>query len=97
MRQIEKDVMTIEKEVDEEQTVSIENQKKITLTGVLSIEGFTTQQIILELTSGKAIVFGSELKIAGFTKAGGQFIAIGKIKGMRFCNKQDKFLKRIFK
>lgn len=81
----------------EEQSVHIENQKKITLSGVLSIEGFTTQQIILELATGKVIVFGSSLKIAGFTKAGGQFIAIGNIKGLRFCNKQDKFLKRLFK
>lgn len=84
-------------QTNEEQSVLIENQKKITLSGVLSIEGFTTQQIILELATGKAIVFGSGLKIAGFTKAGGQFIAVGSIKGMRFCNKQDKFLKRIFK
>ncbi len=93
MQQIEENTSA----VGEEQSVLIENQKKITLSGVLSIEGFTTQQIILELVSGKIIVFGSNLKIAGFTKSGGQFVAIGNIKGMRFCNKQDKLLKRILK
>ena len=93
MQQIEENAV----QVGEEQSVLIENQKKITLSGVLSIEGFTTQQIILELATGKAVVFGSGLKIAGFTKSGGQFVAVGNIKGMRFCNKQDKFLKRIFK
>lgn len=93
MQQIEENTAS----VGEEQSVLIENQKKITLSGILSIEGFTTQQIILELASGKVVVFGNNLKIAGFTKNGGQFVAIGNIKGMRFCNKQDKFLKRIFK
>ena len=49
-----------------QQTVIIEGQKKIALTGVESVDGFTAQQISLTLISGRAHIAGDELKIAGF-------------------------------
>ena len=78
-----------------QQTVIIEGQKKIVLTGVESVDGFTAQQISLTLISGRAHITGDELKIAGFSKQDGSFTATGKITGVRFGAKRGKLWKKI--
>ena len=40
------------------QTALIEQQKKITLTGVESVDSFTEKQITLTVCGGKAIIAG---------------------------------------
>ena len=78
------------------QTVLIEQQKKITMTGVLSVDSFTAQQISLTLDNGRASIAGDDLKIIAFTKANGNFAASGKISGVRFLSKKEKLTKRLF-
>lgn len=78
-----------------QQTVMIEGQKKISLTGVESVDGFTAQQIALTLTGGRAHITGDELKIAGFSKQDGSFTATGKITGVRFGAKRGKLWKKL--
>lgn len=49
------------------QNVTIEQQKKITMTAVESVDGFTAQQITLTLSGGgRAIITGEGLKIIHF-------------------------------
>ncbi len=79
------------------QNVTIEQQKKITMTSVESVDSFTAQQITLTLTGGgRAIITGENLKIIHFTKSNGNFGAVGKISGVRFADKKLKISKRLF-
>lgn len=79
-----------------QQTVLIEQQKKITMTGVESVDAFSAQQIALTLENGRAQIAGDELKIVGFSRADGNFAAVGKIYGVRFGAKRGKIIKKLF-
>lgn len=78
------------------QTALIEQQKRITITGVESVDSFSAQQISLTLDNGKAVVSGENLKIVNFSKSNGNFSAVGKITGIRFAEKKQKIVKRLF-
>ena len=84
-------------EGNSEQTVLIEDQKKVTLSAVDSVDAFTAQQISLTLSGGgKAVVAGEGLKIVNFSKSNGNFTAVGKITGLRFADKRQNITKRLF-
>lgn len=87
----------MEENVQERQeSALIEQQKKITMTGVAGVDGFTPREIRLTLESGRAVIAGEGLKIVSFSKANGNFSAIGKIYGIRFFAKHEKLTKRLF-
>ena len=79
------------------QTALIEDQKKITMTAVESVDSFSTQQINLTVSSGKAVVYGVGLKIVNFSKSNGNFTAEGKISGLKYLGKHEKIVKRLFR
>lgn len=78
------------------QTALIEQQKKITVTGVVSVDAFSDRQIALTLENGTASVSGEDLKIVNFSKSSGSFTAVGKVSGIRFAGKREKLSKRLF-
>ena len=53
-------------EEERPQTTLIEQQKKISLTAVESVDAFSAQQIVLTLQNGRAFIAGDDLKIVGF-------------------------------
>lgn len=79
------------------QTVQIEQQKKIIMTCVESVDSFSTQQISLTVEGGKAVITGETLKIVNFSKSNGNFAAEGKITGLKYLGKRDKITKRLFR
>ena len=78
------------------QTALIEQQKKITMTGVESVDSFTEKQITLSVCGGRAVIAGEGLKIVSFSQSGGGFCATGKISGVQFTEKRQKISKRLF-
>ncbi len=78
------------------QTTLIEQQKKISLTAVESVDAFSDRQIVLTLENGRAFIAGEELKIVGFSKSEGSFSAVGKIAGVRFCSRREKLVRKLF-
>lgn len=78
-------------------TVLIEECKKISATGIDSVDGFTPTQIILSYSGGRIIVAGSGLKISAFSKQSGAFCADGTVTGVRYAAKGVKLVRRIFK
>lgn len=88
--------MAEERTQTREESALIEQQKKITVTGVLSVDGFTSREIRITLDSGRAMIAGEGLKIVSFSKANGNFSAVGKIAGIRFFGRQEKLTKRLF-
>lgn len=78
------------------QSALIEERKRISVTGVESVDSFSAQQIVLTLSDGRAVIEGSELKISGFSKASHTFTAEGNVAGIRFRGRREKISKRLF-
>ena len=64
-------------------SVNIEQRKSISVTGVESVVAFSEVKIILKLQDNQRMhVVGTGLKIIGFSKTNGTFLAEGSITGM---------------
>ena len=77
-------------------TVSIEQCKRITATGIISVDAFSEKQIILTYQEGRIVVGGSGMKITGFSKTGGNFSASGNIGSLRYIPKGTSLKRKIF-
>ncbi len=65
--------------------VTIEQKKRIYVSGVESVLAFSEGKILLALLDGsKLSVLGSEMKIVGFSKTEGKFSAEGNILGASY-------------
>jgi sporulation protein YabP len=69
---------------DRPHTLQIEDRKKITMTGVESVEAFSPREIQLTVSGGKLTVAGSDLKIVNFSKENGGFFAVGKVDSVKY-------------
>ena len=78
------------------QSAHIEQRKKISVTGVESVDAFSPTQISLTIEGGTATIGGENLKIVSFDKATGSFCAEGKVGGIRFHEKGEKLARRLF-
>lgn len=77
-------------------SVSIEQRKWISVSGVESVAAFSEVKIVLVLCGGERMhVIGSGLKIVGFSKSSGSFTAEGSVSGISYGGKS--FASRIFK
>ena len=70
-------------------SLTIEQQKSITVTGIESVAAFSESKIVLCLMGNntKLYVTGSGLKITGFSKTSGTFTATGNVSGVRYGGK----------
>ena len=74
--------------MQENQSVIIEQRKKISVSGVESVKAFSEVKITLALVGGEKLhVAGTDLKITGFVKANGTFTAEGQITGVSYGGK----------
>ncbi len=77
-------------------SVSIEQRKWISVSGVESVAAFSEVKIVLVLCGGERMhVIGSGLKIVGFSKSSGSFTAEGSVSGISYGGKS--FASRLFK
>lgn len=77
--------------------LTIEQQKKISLTGVGSVDGFSETEIRLTVNGKKLKIFGSHLKVLAFSQGSGNFAASGEITALKFGARKGKFFQRLFK
>ena len=76
--------------------VIIEQRKNITVSAVESVVAFSEVKILLSLVGGEHMtVLGTGLKITGFSKASGSFVAEGQITSVSYGGKS--VAARIFK
>ena len=75
----------------------LDARKRLSMTGVESVDGFTEQ--ILNLTVGgiKVKILGDNLKISAFNKTNGNLTAEGVISEIKYNHKKTGFIKRLFK
>ena len=77
-------------------SVFIERRKNIKVEGVESVTAFSEIKIVLALLGGdKMHVAGTNLKIVGFSKANGTFLAEGNISGVSYGGKS--FASKLFR
>lgn len=77
-------------------SVNIEQRKSISVTGVESVVAFSEVKIILKLQDNQRMhVVGTGLKIIGFSKTNGTFLAEGSITGMTYGSKS--FTAKLFR
>ncbi len=73
---------------------TLEQQKKLTMTGVESVESFSPTQIILRVAGKKVQITGNGLKVLAFNQGSGGFSASGEVSSVKFG--AVKTLKRLF-
>ena len=81
----------------EQHVLSVENCKRITATGIESVDSFSPTQLVLSYGGGRIAVTGSEMKITSFSKTNGQFSATGRITGVKYTGKGTNLKQRLFK
>ena len=79
------------------QKLVIENGKKLFLTGVTSVDGFSEQIIKLTVGGNKVIILGDNIKITGYSKGTGTLTADGKFSSLKLSESKAPIIKRIFK
>lgn len=82
---------------EQQHILSIENCKRITATGIQSVDAFSSTQLVLSYSGGRIVVSGSEMKITSFSKTNGQFSASGTISGVKYAGKATNLRQKLFK
>ena len=84
-------------EQNDQHILNVENCKRISATGIQSVDAFSSSQLILSYSGGRIVVSGSEMKITSFSKTNGQFSATGNITGVRYAGKSTGLKQKLFK
>ena len=79
------------------QVLTLEDRKRLSLSGVLSVDGFTDEKIKLKVLTGNLIISGEKLKINVFSEGSGAFSCEGKISSVVFSEGKQGIVKRLFK
>ena len=79
--------------------VIIENREKMTVSGVLDVDSFDEQTVVLITEKGKMTVRGDGLKVLGFTVETGDLQLQGNIIALGYstADKKGGFFNRICK
>ncbi len=64
--------------------LTLENQSRLTLTGVERVDAFSEREIRLRVGGKKVRIEGSKLKVLSFSEGSGNFAAAGVIDCIRF-------------
>ena len=77
--------------------LTLENQKRISMTGVQSVDAFSESAISLTVNGRRVQIAGAQLKVLAFSQGSGNFSASGEVTAVRFGGAKGKTLQRLFK
>lgn len=77
--------------------LTLEEQKKLCMTNVNSVDGFNEEIIKLTVNNRKVIIKGKNLKITQFNNANGNLTADGEFYQITYSGENVAFIKKIFK
>ena len=88
-------------EEEKKSNLSLENRKKLTLTGVEEVISFDEEKIALNTVLGNLTIKGEGLKMNKLDVQNGDVIIIGKISSMIYSGKdvkknKENMIKRLF-
>ncbi len=75
----------------------IDGRKKLSMTGVQAVDGFSEQFLKLTVSGNKVYITGENIRIVSFSKATGNLIAEGIFNEVKYNYKKLPFVKRLFK
>ncbi|MBE7087287.1 MAG: hypothetical protein E7369_03200 [Clostridiales bacterium] len=71
----------------------LESRKRLSMTGVQTVDGFSEQCLRLTVNGNKVTVCGQGIKISAFSKATGNLTADGEFREIRYGDKGKPFSK----
>lgn len=77
--------------------VTLDGRKKLQMTSVEEVDGFTEQTLKLTVAGVRVIVVGENIKITSYNKATGVLSAEGLINEIKYLGAKKSIIKRIFK
>ncbi|MBR7186748.1 MAG: YabP/YqfC family sporulation protein [Clostridia bacterium] len=80
---------------NKQSTLTIEQQSKITISGVSSVDAFSDTAISLTVNGKRVQIAGVHLKVLSFSEGSGNFSASGEVTSVKFGAKGG--FKKIFK
>ncbi len=81
----------------EQDLLTLNDRKLLTMTGVTSVDGFSELYLKLTLSNDKVLITGENIKISSYNKANGNLVADGTFNEIKYSFKKPPFIKRIFK
>ncbi len=79
-------------------SLTIENKNKVLITEVIEVLAFSDKEIKLKLKDSSVVTIeGENLKILSFDNVGGDFTMQGKINLLKYREKNESLVKRVFK
>ena len=89
--------MVEQQKVNETEKVILEGRRKLSMTGVSAVDGFSEQCLKITASGNKVIINGENLKITAFNKNSGNLTAEGIITEFKYNHKKTPLVKRLFK
>lgn len=83
--------------VQEPDKLALESRKKLAMTGVQAVDGFTEQVLRLTVGGNKVVISGESIKITAYNKTTGTLLADGRFSEIKYLGTKTPFYKRIFK
>ena len=80
-----------------EEKLCIDGRKRLSMTGVESVDGYSESAIKLTANGTRIYFYGSKLKIVAFNKSTGNLSCDGDFTEIKYGGKKVPFIKRIFK
>ena len=77
--------------------LELENNKRLSLSGVSSLDGFSSQVLNLTINGTKLKVIGQDIKITSYNKSAGTLVADGIFNEFKYAVKSVPLVKKIFK
>ncbi|MGN0814084.1 MAG: YabP/YqfC family sporulation protein [Candidatus Coproplasma sp.] len=84
-------------ESSEQHILTVENCKKITATGIVSVDSFSPTRLTVTYSGGRISVEGAGMKITAFSKSTGSFCACGEINSVKYLGRGESLKKKLFK
>ena len=78
-------------------SLMLEEQKKLSLTGILNVESFNEKEVYLKLADNMLNITGANLNVEKLNVEDGTLTVMGEIGTIRYSGARQSLLKRIFK
>lgn len=80
-------------------TVTIDNRERISITGVIDVDSFNENEVVLSTDQGELIIAGSGLHITRLNLDDGQLILGGLVESVEYdpVVEQKKLFSRVFR